>query len=52
MGGNSNPASVLSMSRMAMKIIEELQEGKNTHLVKFEEEIYNKVKGNKGEVVK
>lgn len=50
-GGSSNPASIESMATLTIKIIEDLQNGSNDRVVKFQKEVYDNVKQFKGEVV-
>lgn len=51
-GGSSNPASIEFMARYAYQVIEELQTGKNTKVVSFEQDVYQNVKQFRGEIVK
>jgi hypothetical protein len=50
-GGSSNPASIQYMARYTHQVIEELQNGRNEKVVKFEEEVYQNVKQFRGQIV-
>jgi len=51
-GGYKNPASVQYMANYTIKVIEELQKGRNDLITSFEQNIYLNVKQFKGEIVK